>query len=136
MRNIRQTKDQSTPISETYRSDQTKIANTKSSCCASCIKWGIVKGVGGRRKVECGTEEKRKERTRRKERKERKERWGNRKGNKLRKLFRLGLFSFVSAECIMLRVPRFLARRGHYERTKQRKSISIMLAELPPRRRR
>lgn len=54
--------------------------------------------------MECGTEEKRKERTRRKERKERKERWGNRKGNKLRKLFRLGLFSFVSAECIMLRV--------------------------------
>lgn len=38
--------------------------------------------------------------------------------------------------CIMLRVSRFLARRGHYELTKQRKSISIMLAELPPRRRR
>ena len=68
-----------------------------------------------------------KERAWRKERKERKENGGgNRKGNKLREPFRPGLFWFVSAECIMLRVPRFLARRGHYERTKQRKSISIM----------
>lgn len=95
-----------------------------------------------RRKAKWRREENRgKERAWRKERKERKEerrrgRRGNRKGNKLRELFRPGLFWFVSAECIMLRVPRFLARRGHYERTKQRKSISIMLAELPPRRRR